>query len=285
MKTHIILTILCICAHSCTSNPFWDDSSKSEITLSGSIIPEHLETDTRVFVWLEGFNIHTETNEEDEFIITLDDVIDDISGPMKIYFFIHNYSLDSVTVNFTNSRLSSNQSYISSSGRLLETIYLKKIISCNIGSSTQINDLFEIEMPLIDYDISMHQSANIDIYRFPLSDSLDYNSGLIFHNRSEDTIILHRYTTFDEDGLLIQDQTYPLSLNRNEELIWIYLINEDQLDLSEGEYEIVPYFQVKHSYLPIGLINALGGNDIFTFSDKYLDMPNDVLSATIVIEQ
>ena len=285
MKTNIILILFFICAYSCTSNPFWDDPNKSEITLSGKVVPENIEAGTRVFVWLEGFNVHTQTNEDDEFMITLNDVVEDISGPMKIYFFIHNYILDSVTVNFTNSRLSSNQSFFSSSGRLLDTKYLKKIISCNAIPNIQFNDLFEIEMPLIEYDINMHQSANIDIYRFSFGDSLDYNSGLIFHDISVDTMIFHRYATFDDDGLLIQDQTYPLSLDMNEHLIWTYLINTDQLHLPQGEYDIIPYFQVNHPYLPIGLINALGGNDIFSFSEKYLDMPNDVLSATIVIDQ
>ena len=59
MKTaffHIITMLFC---YSCTSNPLWNDSYKSEEKLSGKIVLESMNSDTKTFVWLEGFDIHT----------------------------------------------------------------------------------------------------------------------------------------------------------------------------------------------------------------------------------
>jgi len=283
MRTLFFSITVFLFYHSCTSNPFWNDGVKLEENLTGKIVLENMNSNTRTFVWLEGYDIHTQTNAQGEFNIVLNDFSDNISGPLNIYFFIHNYLLDSVTVNFTNGRLSSNQSQIDSDGNLLETVYLKKILSCSSMHQTDLN-ILESEKPSIEYTISAHKPATISIYKFLMGDSINSNSGLIFHNLSDGSIVLHRFSKVNGDGFLIQDQFFHLSTEISEELIWTYLIDPDQLSLFSGEYDVYPYFKIEHSYLPMGLVDALGGPILFEFNEQYLSLPSDILVARVVVD-
>ena len=64
MKTSFFHIITLLFFYSCTSNPLWNDSYKSEEKLSGKIVLESMNSDTKTFVWLEGFDIHTQTNDQ-----------------------------------------------------------------------------------------------------------------------------------------------------------------------------------------------------------------------------
>ena len=282
MKTalfHIIIMLFCF---SCTSNPLWNDSYKSEEKLSGKIVLESMNSDTKTFVWLEGFDIYTMTNDQGEFSIVLNDFSKDISGSLNIYYFVHNYILDSTSINFVNGRLSGNQSQIDNDGSLLETIYLKKILSCFSNYQSDLN-IMESNNPTIDYAITAHRSASISQYMFIMGDSINSRSGLIFYNSIDDSKVLHRFSKVNSDGILIQDQLYPVDIEISDELTWTYRIDPNQLSLSAGEYEVYPYFKIEHSYLPIGLVNALGGTNMFEFHEEYLNLPCDMVAASLTV--
>ena len=282
MKTALIHIIIMLFCYSCTSNPLWNDSYKSEEKLSGKIVLESMNSDTKTFVWLEGFDIHTQTNDQGEFSIVLNDFSKDISGSLNIYYFVHNYILDSTSINFVNGRLSGNQSQIDNDGSLLETIYLKKILSCFSNYQSDLN-IMESNNPTIDYAITAHRSASISQYMFIMGDSINSRSGLIFYNSIDDSKVLHRFSKVNSDGILIQDQLYPVDIEISDELTWTYLIDPNQLSLSAGEYEVYPYFKIEHSYLPIGLVNALGGTNMFEFDEEYLNLPCDMVAASLTV--
>ena len=178
--------------------------------------------------------------------------------------------------------MSSNQSQIDNDGSLLETIYLKKILSCFSNYQSDLN-IMESNNPTIDYAITVHRSASISQYMFIMGDSINSRSGLIFYNSIDDSKVLHRFSKVNSDGILIQDQLYPVDIEISDELTWTYLIDPNQLSLSAGEYEVYPYFKIKHSYLPIGLVNALGGTNMFEFDEEYLNLPCDMVVASLTV--
>ena len=61
------------------------------------------------------------------------------------------------------------------------------------------------------------------------------------------------------------------------------MIDPNQLSLPAGDYEVYPYFKIEHFYLPIGLVNALGGTNIFEFNKEYLNLPSDIVAASITV--
>ena len=282
MKIRFFLIITIIFYHSCTSNPLWNDGTKLEEKLSGKIVLDSMNSETKTFVWLEEFDIHTKTNSEGEFNIVLNDFSKNISGSLNIYFFVHNYLLDSISVNFTNGRLSSNQSHVDNSGTLLETVYLKKVLSCVSDHQSDLN-ILESNHPSIDFTIKVHKSASVSKYNFIMGDSISSSSGLIFYNSFSGIKVLHRFSKVNSDGILIQDQLYPVNIEIGDELIWTYLIDPNQLSLSTGEYKVYPYFKIEQSYIPVGLVNALGGANIFEFHEEYLNLPNDLQVAVLTV--
>ena len=118
---------------------------------------------------------------------------------------------------------------------------------------------------------------------FIMGDSINSRSGLIFYNSIDNSKVLHRYSKVKSDGILIQDQLYPVDIEISDELTWTYRIDSNQLSLSAGEYEVYPYFKIEHSYLPNGLVNALGGTILFEFHDEYLNLPCDMVAASLTV--
>ena len=116
-----------------------------------------------------------------------------------------------------------------------------------------------------------------------MADSISSSSGLIFYNLISGLKVLHRFSKVNGDGILIQDQLYPLEIEIGDELTWTYLIDPNQLSLSAGEYEVYPYFKIEHSYLPIGLVNALGGTNMLEFHEEYLNLPCDMVAASLTV--
>ena len=116
-----------------------------------------------------------------------------------------------------------------------------------------------------------------------MGDSINSRSGLIFYNSIDDSKVLYRFSKVNSNGILIQDQLYPVDIEIGDELTWTYLIDPNHLSLSAGEYEVYPYFKIEHSYLPTGLVNALGGANMFDFHEDYLNLPCDIEGARLTV--
>ena len=273
---------------SCTSNPFWDDPGTVELVLSGNVSTENNNMDVPISVYLETFDIYTRTDQDGDFSITIQNTQStdgSVSGSLKIYFFIYNYQLDSAVVNFVNGRLSNNQSDFSTDGELVKPIQLKKILSGELNFEFLENGFFDKETLAVVFDVDIHTEVDIDIYKYIwVEDTLDFYSGLIFNNLNNDTTILYRFSGYDDSGNIVNDQLKKLSFEENEQTQWQYLIQTDQLYLSTGQYKIVPYFFIKHDFIPQGMIDKMGGDQIFSFSNEYLMVPIDITPLLVFIE-
>ena len=286
IKNYIIC--LSIFSISCTSNPFWNDPGTSELILYGQISIENNNLDTPALVWMEGADSFEKTDQNGSFSIVVKNTQRNelsVSGSVKVYFFIYNYQLDSAVVNFTNGRLSNNQSDFSVDGELIKPIQLKQIISGNLQLELLDNSFYNQESVHLIFNIQFHNSVNIELYKYIWDeDTLDFHSGLIFQNTTNDSIILYRYTGYDDYGNIINDQLRQLSFDMNKQSQWRYIINTNQLNLLSGEYKIFPYFKIYHHFLPLGMIDVLGGEEIFTFSKEYITLPNNIIYGSVIID-
>ena len=273
---------------SCTSNPFWDDPGAVELILSGNISTVNNNMDVPVSVYLETFDIYTTTDQNGDFSISIQNTQStdgSVSGSLKIYFFIYNYQLDSAVVNFVNGRLSNIQNDFSANGELVKSIQLKKILSGQLRLELLENEFFDQDTLEVVFDVDIHTKIDIDLYKFILiEDTLDFHSGLIFYNVNDDSTILYRFIGYDGFGNIINDQLRKLSFEKNEQTQWKYLIQTDQIYLSSGEYKIVPYFVIDHDFIPQGMINKMGGEQIFSFSNEYLMVPIDITPLSVFID-
>ena len=108
------------------------------------------------------------------------------------------------------------------------------------------------------------------------------------------TDLLHRYLSETERGHQLiglvlsylnsgDDQLRNLAYEKDESITWTYYLLSDSLNLSSGDYEVLPYLLIRHDQIPIGLIDAHGGDSVLTLSAYFLDLPFDILPDTLQI--
>lgn len=271
---------------SCNSNPFWEDPKKNEFNLSGIAYGENNETDVPVSIWIETLDQYTTTGPGGYFSIPITNIqssFGQFSGPVKLYYFIYNYRLDSSTVFFTNGMFSKYQTDFSSNGELLNSIVLKKILSGKMELNLNENTFYDQERVHLTMDLKIHLGVTVDAFKV-IWEGLEFHTGLIFRAIIDNNVIVSRFVRYDDDGNTIIDELNNFTYYEGESITWNYYFLNNELDELSGVYEIFPYFSIRHGYLPAGLVSALGGDSTFSISRHYLKLPSDIVSDTITID-
>ena len=284
-KTIISLLILLV---SCTSNPFWDDSGTIEMKITGKVLTENNQTNVPVSIWLETFDLYTTSDSGSYFSFSITNSqtpTGSMNGPVNLYFFIHNYELDSVTVYFTNGMFSKEQSDFSKDGELLNPVEMKKILSGEVELHFNKNLIQALDTLRVSFNLETHSAVSMDTYKYILKeDGYDFHSGLFFRSLTDNEIVtIYRFSGTDQFGNSVEDQLQNLTYEKNESITWTYYLLSDSLNLLSGDYEVLPYLLIRHDQIPNGLIEVLGGDSALTLSGHILDWPLDILPDTLQI--
>jgi hypothetical protein len=287
IKNKTIIFLL-ISFFSCTSNPFWEDSPTIEMKITGEVLTENNQTNVPVSVWLETFDLYTTTDSVGYFSFSITNSQTpngSMNGPVNLYFFIHNYELDSVTAYFTNGMFSKEQTNFSEDGELLNPVEMKKILSGDVILHFNKNSIQTRDTLRVSFNLETHSAVSIDTYKYILQeDGSDFHSGLFFRSLTDnETVTIYRFNGIDQSGNSVEDKLRNLTYVENESITWTYYLLSDSLNLSSGDYEVLPYLLVRQDQIPNGLIEALGGDSAFTLSAYFLDLPLDILPDTLQI--
>ena len=282
------IVFLLISLFSCTSNPFWDDSGTIEMKITGKVITENNQTNVPVSVWLETFDLYTTTDSVGYFSISINNSqtsYGSMNGPVNLYLYIHNYELDSVTVYFTNGMFSKEQTDFSEDGELLNPVEMKKILSGEVILHFNKNSIQTRDTLRVSFNLETHSAVSIDTYKYILQeDGSDFHSGLFFRSlTNNETVTIYRFSGTNQFGNSVDDQLRNLAYEKDESITWTYYLLSDSLNLSSGDYEVLPYLLIRHDQIPIGLIDAHGGDSVLTLSAYFLDLPFDILPDTLQI--
>ena len=264
---------------SCTENPFWSDPPTTVMKLTGIVNTDNNITNAPAYVWLEGLDIDTVTNDNNEFIIELNSTQTpngNINGPLRTYFYLHNYRIDHATIYFTDGHFSDSQTDFSTDGELLEPVLLEKLVSAETSLPPIFNTSFE-ETLTVKLDLDVHNSATWLIgYKRVLSQNMYLPSGVIFRS------IL--YPQVIHINRLYHDSIVPLEYDPGSAITWTYEIDSDSLDTLSGDYEVFPFFLVNQDHVPDDLLYSLGIDDIFTINSEYLQLPMDMTPGTLTVQ-
>ena len=275
---HTYLLVLFI-ELSCTENPFWSDPPTTVMKLTGIVNTDNNITNAPAYVWLEGLDIDTVTNDNNEFIIELNSTQTpngNINGPLKTYFYLHNYRIDHATIYFTDGHFSDSQTDFSTDGELLEPVLLEKLVSAETSLPPIFNTSFE-ETLKVKLDLDVHNSATWLIgYKRVLSQNIYLPSGVIFRS------ILHPQVI--HINRLYHDSIVPLEYDPGSAITWTYEIDSDSLHTLSGDYEVFPFFLVNQDHVPDDLLYSLGIDDIFTINSEYLQLPMDMTPGTLTVQ-
>ena len=264
---------------SCTENPFWSDPPTTVMKLTGIVNTDNNITNAPAYVWLEGLDIDTVTNDNNEFIIELNNTQTsngNINGPLRTYFYLHNYRIDHATIYFTDGHFSDSQTDFSTDGELLEPVLLEKLVSAETSLPPIFNTSFE-ETLKVKLDLDVHNSATWLIgYKRVLSQNMYLPSGVIFRS------IL--YPQVIHINRLYHDSIVPLEYDPGSAITWTYEIDSDSLHTLSGDYEVFPFFLVNQDHVPDDLLYSLGIDDIFTINSEYLQLPMDMTPGTLTVQ-
>ena len=247
--------------------------------LTGIVNTDNNITNAPAYVWLEGLDIDTVTNDNNEFIIELNNTQTsngNINGPLRTYFYLHNYRIDHATIYFTDGHFSDSQTDFSTDGELLEPVLLEKLVSAETSLPPIFNTSFE-ETLKVKLDLDVHNSATWLIgYKRVLSQNMYLPSGVIFRS------IL--YPQVIHINRLYHDSIVPLEYDPGSAITWTYEIDSDSLHTLSGDYEVFPFFLVNQDHVPDDLLYSLGIDDIFTINSEYLQLPMDMTPGTLTVQ-
>ena len=260
---------------SCTTNPIWENNNTKELNITGNVVAEFLSQDTPVIIWAETLDQLVTADWEGNFSISINSSQTpngDLNGPLNIYFYIHNYILESAVINFTNGIFSNSQTDFTSGGELKTDIVLQKMVSGIVKVYPDSTILQSGDTLSVILSMETHKEVRILGYKKIEPHQNYLPSGVIFKSLNNDLVTIHG---------LSQHQLIPQELSSNEFISWKYEIVNDSLQLLPGYYQVTPFVLVEQDDFPEGFKNRISGNLLFTLGEQYLDLPIDFILDTL----
>ncbi len=262
--------------YACTQNPVGDDeissrnrTIKGEVRLSNNLHSEN------VYVWLDGFNLGTRTDEQGKFRLALpptsaQDNFAGVTGAFNLYFFVANFNLQSTQVFIQNGLFVYSEGEINSSGELNQPKFL--IQNLQIQTKVQPSSVSNSEIVVVEGKSNF--ILRVDVTLQTVKDSIvvfypalvkDTFGPLLYRNvdSNEVTILGSTVATFVDSDL----DTVDMVPGKRTMVVPLF-----PDDLLPGEYEIIPYLLIKNEEIPERLIGSLG-EDVEELGPDYLSIP------------
>lgn len=139
--------LLLLIVFSCTENLLWDDEEPG-VMITGTVLLDGVDSPENVFIWFKEFDLVVRPDGQGRFTLPLPSLDSptsgqSISGKIPIYFYVNNYTVDSVMVEFINGQLVSPQPELNDEYELNETIELEKLL--NVSLSVNVVDTERVE--------------------------------------------------------------------------------------------------------------------------------------------
>lgn len=251
----------------CTANPFGEDKiSSGSRQIRGNVQLHDGSSPEGVYVWLEGFNIGTYTDESGQFSINLprnsnQGTSSGISGVFKLYFYIANYLLDYSQVIIQDGEFVYSRGDINKDGRLSTPKVLRRFLRINTSvmpSSVSTNYTAPIE-------VKVSLQATIDSATVIIPKSIGGLLGAILLKKTDSQEV---FIYESVPGAESQSKVCVGLTACNVQMAFNLILKP----LTPGSYEVIPYLLMAHEAIPEDLIESMG-TDIEQLSPNYLKIP------------
>ena len=268
----------------CEENPFFGDDKIPNRSITGHVKLDKVEYYPEgyhggVFVWAEGLGIKTTTDIDGSFELILPAANDPsmgaiVNGEYTIHFFLGNYRISKVMVEFAAGQIVADDNTITPEGELRKTISMTRLMGMHTTVSPEIITAGFDNNIKVEVDITSDPSE-VFVYLKKIStrDGSIYTGLLIKEEGSNK--LLH---IVDLDGAIIMREDI-MSPGKNLEIEFDYTSS----NLPSGTYEVIPYLIVDRSDVPQGLKQAIGlGFD--SFNQNYFQYPFKRTGGKLVIQ-
>ena len=259
----------------CTKNPF-DKGEVSlnrfqitgQVALSDHIVPEG------VFVWLEGYDVSTSTDENGVFVLALPPDLNQgggigQSGAFKIYFYVSNYAIKSVDVIIRNGEFVFGKADIDSEGIINQPVLIPKLLAVTTTVSNTHNRNIEPERALkgtpIQIQVRLEALRNNITVRM-LSTPIHQISAFFVKTVTSDTSDIR---LFQDDNA---GSSYLTGMLLHTQTKIVQTIVTLPAEYMEGDYLIFPHLIVDQNGVPADLLRHISDNPL-GFSSEYLKLP------------
>jgi len=261
----ILLTLMC------SSNPiFKDEDSSSQRIVKGTVRLSDNSDPSHVFIWLEGLNVSTVTDESGEFILQIPPPQSQpgggMSGDFRLFAYVANYAFASLSVVIRDGYIQYDAGDVNSGGSLNDIIVLRKLLDIKTEiAPSEITEIDSLRLSLSVTLVPNYPPVKVQTYKNPEDNWL---TRMIFREISNpiDNAVLHA-----AGGILVTE-------NIRNPLIWHMGIKAWWLSprlyrtLEPGVYDVIPYLRIVQDELPDELIKSVGEN-ADSFHHDYLRIP------------
>lgn len=247
----------------CTDNGLFDDkvNTQNKRSISG-VIKLSGETDhSGIFIYLEGFELSTETATDGSFKLTIpgNASAQPISGAYKMYFYMDNYSFKSVDILARDGQLEYGHADLNNKGELTRTVTLQKLLDITVGISPQTIPADFSGTVIAIAQLSVAGNDTIDV-RTVQAKPMQF-SGLFLINVNKPSDI-HIVST---SARMVDTEVHGSEK-------WDMIIQWEKNSVPFGTYEVVPFIKLLHPNFPSVLNTALGVNSA-NFTTDFLNIP------------
>ena len=270
--------------YSCTENPFGGDKKIADKTISGYVKLEQVEYYPKgfhggVFVWSKDLGLQTKTDIDGSFEFILPASNEPTSGAIidgdyEILFFLGNYKISKVTITFAGGEVVNDDKVINLEGELRRDVSMRR----ELGVHTVVTP----ETIPTDFDSPINVMVTITPDRTDLyceMKKIENRSGVTFTGLLIKNIVTNELTYAVDNDSASTMREYIDRPTQKIEIGFDYM----GLNLPKGTYEIIPYMVLERNDVPNHLLQAMG-EDIYSFSEEYLNYPFYRTGGKFVIE-
>ena len=268
---------------SCDYNPFFGEDTIPERSISGKVILNKSDSYDGTFVWLEGTESKAITDEEGKFTLKLPAISDPndggiVDGGYMLYFFMGNYELSQIEIQFSRGQVVPDIQTISSQGELYQTIYLSRLFELEtiISPKSEVEEGGDNMQSVLLFDIFLRPDvSNVFIYskRIVRRDTTIHTGLLVLNSKTNEMV---KIINIDEAKIMRGGIMSPTDH-------WRMSYPLDGSTFTSGEYKILPFIVVDHEKLPNGILNAIGSN-IDYFNETYKLYPMKRTGGKFVVQ-
>ena len=259
---------------SCAGNPFGESEiSAPDRVLSGRVRLDESASTAGVYVWLEGFNLSTWSDQTGRFKLELPPGQaggGSVSGIFKLYYYLANYDLKTTDILVRDGVVLQPQPALDAEGELLQPVNLREKLK--IDTAIQPNSLSNSRIRvvagktnfLLKVEVSIQATRGPVVVFFPKAVN-SVVAPVIFKNTKtgESKVIASTIAGIGETDIATIDRLPHIRT------LAVPLFPDE---LIPGDYEIIPYLLIKDPDIPDRLLESLGSN-VLELGDGYLKVP------------
>lgn len=262
----------CMWWGACTDSPFDNEIRPVSRTIRGEVrLDDRVDARAGVYVWLQGLNLSARTDSLGKFELVIPNTLVGqngvkVNGVFSLYFYVANYSIDSLAVVVRDGLFEYSQSGLDADGNLLEPIRLFKILT--ITTIVVPPEVAQTYGGPIDMQTTFRATG--DSVKIVVPKSVGgLLGGIFFRHRQTGKI----YIDIPDEGADTSDRLLigqePFS---RRQVFQLNGTNFRELFLPTGDFEVIPYFFIDQDNMPRGLLESLG-DEVEAPTVEYLKIP------------